>query len=80
MPETLNLELVTPEGAVNSEPWPGVADRYSHHVSLMTQMMPGEIIVLKDEHETYLATGAGLSSHRPWCLCLNGPCSCGGPH
>jgi F-type H+-transporting ATPase subunit epsilon len=26
----------------------------------MTQMTPGEIIVLKDGHETFLATGEGL--------------------
>jgi F-type H+-transporting ATPase subunit epsilon len=33
---------------------------YPHHVPLMTQMTPGEIIVLKDRREFYLATGEGL--------------------
>ena len=61
MPETLNLEIVTPEGAVNSERVARCGGQInSHHVSLMTQMTPGEIIGFKDEHETYLATGAGL--------------------
>ena len=68
MPETLKLEIVTPEGTVYSEredmvTLPGVVGQmgvYPHHVSLMTQMTPGEIIVRKDGHETYLATGEGL--------------------
>jgi F-type H+-transporting ATPase subunit epsilon len=68
MPETLTLEIVTPEGTVYSErvdmvTLPGVVGQlgvYPHHVSLMTQMTPGEIIVRKDGHETYLATGEGL--------------------
>ena len=43
MPETLNLEIVTPEGAVNSERVARCGGQiYSHHVSLMKQMMPGE--------------------------------------
>jgi F-type H+-transporting ATPase subunit epsilon len=68
MPETLKLEIVTPEGTVYSEAvdmvtLPGVVGQmgvYPQHVSLMTQMTPGEIIVRKDGHETYLATGEGL--------------------
>jgi F-type H+-transporting ATPase subunit epsilon len=68
MPETLTLEIVTPEGTVYSErvdmvTLPGIVGQlgvYPHHVPLMTQMTPGEIIVRKDGHETYLATGEGL--------------------
>ena len=68
MPETMKLEIVTPEGTVYSEQvemvtLPGVVGQigvYAHHVPLMTQMTPGEIIVLKDGHETFLATGEGL--------------------
>jgi F-type H+-transporting ATPase subunit epsilon len=64
----MKLEIVTPEGTVYSEQvemvtLPGVVGQigvYAHHVPLMTQMTPGEIIVLKDGHETFLATGEGL--------------------
>jgi F-type H+-transporting ATPase subunit epsilon len=64
----MKLEIVTPEGTVYSEQvemvtLPGVVGQigvYAHHVPLMTQMAPGEIIVLKDGHETFLATGEGL--------------------
>ena len=68
MSETLKLEIVTPEGTVYSErvdmvTLPGVVGQmgvYPHHVPLMTQLIPGEIIVRKDGHETYVATGEGL--------------------
>ncbi|MFN8628299.1 MAG: ATP synthase F1 subunit epsilon [Candidatus Binatia bacterium] len=68
MARTLRLEIVTPEGPAYSEDVemvtvPGVAGQfgvYPQHVPLMTQMEPGEIIVRKDGHETYFATGAGL--------------------
>ena len=56
MATTLKLEIVTPEGTVYSDDvemvtLPGVAGQmgiYPHHVPLMTQMVPGEIIVRKD--------------------------------
>jgi F-type H+-transporting ATPase subunit epsilon len=68
MPETMKLEIVTPEGIVYSEivemvTLPAVVGQmgvYPHHTPLMTQMAPGEIIVRKDGRETYLATGEGL--------------------
>ncbi len=68
MPETLKLEIVTPEGPVYSEDvemvtLPGVVGQmgiYPHHVPLMTQMVPGEIIVHKDGRDVFLATGEGL--------------------
>ena len=42
---------------------PGVAGQfgvYPQHVPLMTQMVPGEIIVRKDGRDIFFATGAGL--------------------
>src|SRR4051794_22764011 len=68
MAETLRFEIVTPEETVYSEDvelvtLPGVAGQmgiYPHHVPLMTQMVPGEIIVRKDGHDTFIASGEGL--------------------
>ena len=42
---------------------PGVEGQigvYPHHVPLMTQMVPGEIIVRKDGRDMFLAVGEGL--------------------
>ena len=68
MASTLKLEIVTPEGPVYSEDvemvtLPGVEGQigvYPQHVPLMTQMVPGEIIVRKDGRDTFIATGEGL--------------------
>ena len=68
MPGTLKLEIVTPEATVYSEDvemvtLPGVVGQmgiYPQHVPLMTQMVPGEIIVRKDGRETFIASGEGL--------------------
>src|SRR5436309_6753211 len=68
MATTLRLEIVTPAGRVYVEDvemvtLPGVAGQmgiYPHHVPLMTQMVPGEIIVRKDGHDTFIASGEGL--------------------
>ena len=68
MPDTVKLEIITPEGTVYSEDvelvtLPGVVGQmgvYPHHVPLITQMTPGEIIVRKAGRETFLATGEGL--------------------
>ena len=68
MAETLRLEIVTPEATVYSEDvelvtLPAVAGEmgvYPQHVPLLTQMVPGEITVRKDGHDTYIATGEGL--------------------
>jgi F-type H+-transporting ATPase subunit epsilon len=64
----MRLEIVTPEGVVYSDDvemvtLPAVVGQmgvYPHHVPLMTQMTPGEIIVTKDRRESCLATGEGL--------------------
>ena len=68
MPETLKLEIVTPEatvysGDVEMVTLPGVAGQmgiYPEHVPLITEMVPGEIIVRKDGRDTFIASGEGL--------------------
>jgi F-type H+-transporting ATPase subunit epsilon len=68
MANTLQLEIVTPEATVYSEAvdmvtLPGVEGQMGvlpQHVRLMTQMVPGELIVRKDGHEDYVAVGEGL--------------------
>jgi F-type H+-transporting ATPase subunit epsilon len=68
MVDTLRLEIVTPEAVVFSEDvhmvtLPGVDGQigiYPHHVHLITQVVPGEIIVTNHGRESYLAVGEGL--------------------
>jgi F-type H+-transporting ATPase subunit epsilon len=68
MADTLKLEIATPTGTVYSEDvdmvvLSGVDGRMGilpHHVRLMTQLLPGELIVRKDGHEEILAVGEGL--------------------
>lgn len=68
MADTLRLEIVTPEGIVYSDDvemvtLPGSVGQmgiYPEHVPLMTQMVPGEIIVRKGGRDTFIATGEGL--------------------
>ena len=68
MANTLQLEIVTPEATVYSEhvdmvTLPAVEGQMGvlpQHVRLMTQLVPGELIVRKDGHEHYLAVGEGL--------------------
>jgi len=68
MPETLKLEIVTPEATVYSDDvelvtLPAVVGQigvYPHHVPLITQMVPGEIIVQKNGRDTFIASGEGL--------------------
>ena len=65
---TLKLEIVTPEATVYSEDvdmvtLPAVEGQIGilpHHVRLMTQMVPGEMIVRKDGQVNFLAVGGGL--------------------
>lgn len=65
---TLQLQIVTPEATVYSEPvemvtLPGVEGQIGvlpQHVRLVTQMVPGELIVRKDGREHFLAVGEGL--------------------
>ena len=68
MANTLKLEIVTPDGhrvlrRRGDGHAAGVAGQmgiYPRHVPLMTQMVPGEIIVRKDGRDLFLATGEGL--------------------
>ena len=68
MAETLRLEIVTPDAIVYSEDvdmvtLPSVEGELGilpQHVALMTQLMPGEIIVRRGGHDEFLAVGEGL--------------------
>lgn len=68
MANTLRLEIVTPEATVYSEDvdmvtLPAVNGQMGvlpQHVRLMTQMVPGEMIVRKDGCDNFLAVGEGL--------------------
>jgi len=68
MADTLKLEIVTPEATVYSEDvhmvtLPAVDGQigvFPHHVPLVTQMVPGEMIVRKDGRETFMAVGEGM--------------------
>jgi F-type H+-transporting ATPase subunit epsilon len=68
MTNTLQLEIVTPEATVYSEgvemvTLPAVEGQMSVlplHVRLVTQLVPGELIVRKGGHEDFLAVGEGL--------------------
>jgi F-type H+-transporting ATPase subunit epsilon len=65
---TLKLEIVTPDAVVYSEDvtmvtLPAIEGQigiYPMHIPLLTQIVPGEIIVQKDGHESYLAVGEGV--------------------
>ena len=75
MAETLRLEIVTPQAVVFSEDvhmvtLPAIEGQmgvYPHHVRLITQIVPGEIIVTLGGAEQFIAVGEGLvdiSAHR----------------
>ena len=65
---TLRLEIVTPETKAYSEDVTmvtlpgseGELDVYPKHVPLLTTLQPGELRVLKDGRETFLAVGEGF--------------------
>jgi F-type H+-transporting ATPase subunit epsilon len=68
MSDTLRLEIVTPQATVFSEDVDmvtlpvveGQIGIYPMHVRLITQIVPGEIIVNQAGSEKYLAVGEGL--------------------
>ncbi len=68
MPHTLKLEIITPEAKAYSEDvdmvtLPGVEGEmgiYPEHVPLMTQVVPGEVLVRKGPLEIALAVGEGF--------------------
>jgi F-type H+-transporting ATPase subunit epsilon len=68
MANTLRLEIATPEAMAYSEDvemvtLPGVEGQMGvlpQHVRLITQMVPGELIVRKGGHDDFMAVGEGL--------------------
>jgi F-type H+-transporting ATPase subunit epsilon len=68
MANTIKLEIVTPQATVYSEDvdmvtLPGVEGQMGilpHHVRLMTQLVPGEMMVRKNGQVHFLAVGEGL--------------------
>ncbi len=68
MSKTLKLRIVTPESTFYSEDvemvtLPGVDGEMGllpQHIRMMTQMVPGELLVRKDGHDRFLAVGEGL--------------------
>src|SRR6185369_15614114 len=68
MADTIRLEVVTPDATVYSEDvdmvtLPGVEGQMGvqpQHVRLMTQLVPGELIVHKGGHDKSMAVGEGL--------------------
>ncbi len=68
MTETLRFEIITPQGTIFSEDVAmvtlpaaeGQIGVYPHHVRLITQVMPGEIIVNGNAGERFFAVGEGL--------------------
>jgi F-type H+-transporting ATPase subunit epsilon len=68
MPNTLKLEIVTPDARTFSDDvemvtLPGIEGEmgiYPNHVPLMTQLVPGEITVRKNGQDTFLAVGEGF--------------------
>ena len=73
MADTLKLEIVTPQAIVYSEDVDmvtlpaseGEMGVYPGHVRLVTQVVPGEIIVNKNGTDTALAVGEGLIEVTP---------------
>jgi F-type H+-transporting ATPase subunit epsilon len=65
---TLRLEIVTPDAKAYSEDvemvtLPGAEGEmgiYPNHVPLMTQIVPGELIVRKDGRDFFMAVGEGF--------------------
>ena len=68
MANTIRLEIVTPTATVYSQDvemvtLPAIEGQMGvlpQHVRLMTQLVPGEMIVRKDAHDDFLAVGEGL--------------------
>jgi F-type H+-transporting ATPase subunit epsilon len=68
MSRTFTLEIVTPEATVFAEDVDmvtltgvdGQMGVYPQHTRLITQLVPGEIVVIVDGQERYLAVGEGL--------------------
>ena len=68
MANTLRLEIVTPDAKAYSEDvemvtLPGAEGEmgiYPQHVPILTQIVPGELIIRKDGHDIFMAIGEGF--------------------
>ena len=68
MANKLRLEIVTPDAQAYSDDvdmvtLPGVEGEmgiYPQHVPLLTQIVPGELLIRKDGHDQFLAIGEGF--------------------
>lgn len=68
MAKALKLQIITPEGTVYSDDvdlvgLQAVTGRIAilpNHIRLMTQMLPGEMLVRKNGHDHFLAVGEGM--------------------
>jgi F-type H+-transporting ATPase subunit epsilon len=68
MTETIKLEIVTPESTVYSDDvemvtLPGIEGQMGvlpQHTRLMTQLVPGELIVRKNGRDDFMAVGDGM--------------------
>ena len=68
MTETLRLEIITPQATIFSEDVTmvtlpvaeGQIGVYPQHVRLITQVVPGEIILNRGAEESFFAVGEGL--------------------
>ena len=68
MANRLKLEIVTPDAKTYSDDvdmvtLPGSEGEmgiYPQHVPLLTQIVPGEVVVRKDGHDYFLAVGEGF--------------------
>lgn len=73
MATTLKLEIITPEAKVYSEDaemvtLPGIEGEmgiYPQHAPLMTQIIPGEVVVRRGGQDWYLAVGEGFVEITP---------------
>jgi len=73
MAGTIHLTIVTPDATVYSGDadmvtLPGVVGQMGilrDHIPLMTEMVPGEIIVRKEGKDSFLAVGAGVIEVQP---------------
>jgi len=68
MAKTIKLEIVTPKGIsysddvgiVTLQSVEGQIGVLPNHVRLMTQLVPGELVIRKGGHSEFLALGGGL--------------------
>lgn len=68
MADTLRLQIVTPEGVAYADDVQmvtltaidGEIGIYPQHLRLITQMVPGELLITRDGHDIALAVGEGV--------------------